>query len=712
MFRIEILSTPQRFLALLLFLSIALSACGSPSTSVHPPVTQTVSPSTPVPLRPAFETGVYPNLFRDYLGKSDEEIQAKIDSAFDQLFYGDDSNERVYYPVGSDMAYISDIANEDVRSEGMSYGMMIAVQLNKKEEFDRLWKWAKTYMYQKDGGYKGYFAWHCKTDGTQLSANPASDGEEWFIMALMFADGRWGSTEGIYNYRAEAQSILDVTLHSDQLAGDLSTNLFDPETKQVVFVPQLGKNSQFTDPSYHLPHFYQLWSLWADKDNAFWADAAKISRNYLKTTVHPQTGLAPNYSYFDGKPYDDEYNGNFRYDAFRVGANIGVDYAWFAADLWEVEQSNRLLDFFASQGIDDYKAEYLLTGEPQVEHRSPGLIATNAVAALAADREKGKPFVQALWDQELPTGKYRYYDGLLMMLGFLQVSGNFRIYEPGTAPEGQVFPTPKPEIAGKFMPSAGHTLLMVGQNVKGIDSYFDATVTAPGGIAVNVSLQPKTWSELDNLAKKYPKSVLSVGVDVHNSIDDIAAGNANAEIDALLDALATYNRPIFLRFGYGFDDPANTYTPDAYVSAWKKIHERIQAKGGKNVALVWESVSCEESSITEWYPGDEYIDWIGASYCDKEPIKGTIRFAREHFKPVMVTIAPLSATTERSKWFAPFFQFVNDNNDTVRAVTYINEGDSRINLNADILKEWKDETKQTSWLRANPSLFDTLGYIE
>ena len=104
-------------------------------------MTQTDSPSTPVPVKPAFETGVYPNLFKNYLGKSDQDIQAKIDAAWNQLFYGDDATERVYYPVGSDMAYISDIANEDVRSEGMSYGMMIAVQLNKKEEFDRIWKW-------------------------------------------------------------------------------------------------------------------------------------------------------------------------------------------------------------------------------------------------------------------------------------------------------------------------------------------------------------------------------------------------------------------------------------------------------------------------------------------------------------------------------------------------------------------------------------------
>lgn len=672
---------------------------------------QTVAPPIPVPVKAAFETGVYPNLFRDYLGESDDEIQAKIDAAWNQLFYGDDSTERVYYPVGADMAYISDIANEDVRSEGMSYGMMIAVQLNKKEEFDRLWKWTKTYMYQKDGGYKGYFAWHCKTDGTQLAANPASDGEVWFITALFFADGRWGSGEGIYNYRAEAQSILDTALHSED-RGDLTTDLFDAETKQVVFVPQLGQNSQFTDPSYHMPHYYQLWSLWADKDNDFWAEAAQISRDYLPKAVHPQTGLAPNYSEFDGSPVSDPYNGNFRYDAFRVGANVGVDYAWFAPNDWHVEQSNRLLSFFASQGMDDYKAEYLLTGQPQVGHRSSGLMATNAVAALAADREIGEPFVQALWDQPLPTGQYRYYDGLLMMLGLLQVSGNFRIYEPGAAPAGQIFPTPQPEVSGKFAPAAGKALLIVGNNAEDVDAYFKATVTAPGGIAVNTSLDLQHIEDLNYLAGKYPKSALSIGVDLKDTIQSVAAGKADTQIDALLDLLSAFNRPVLLRLGYGFDDPANAHVSDVYLSAWKKFHQRIQAKGSENVALVWEATSCEESSIAEFYPGDEFVDWIGMSYCDGKPADGIIPFAREHFKPVMLTAAPSTSEGDWNTWFAPFFKFTNDNNDIVRAVAYLNEGDARIDMSGENLKKWKDETKQAFWLRAGLSLFGTLGYAE
>ncbi len=689
----------RRSLSLLLLLSFVLSSCGSPSTPV--PATATpVHPtptSTPVPVEGAFETGVYPNLFKDYLGKSDEEIQAKIDAAFEQLFYGHDEIERVYYPVGSDMAYISDIANEDVRSEGMSYGMMIAVQMNKKEEFDRLWKWAKTYMYQKDGGYAGYFAWHCKTDGTQLAANPASDGEVWFITALFFADGRWGSGEGTFgNYRAEANSILNTAIHSDG-RGNLATDLFNPENKQVVFVPQLGRNSQFTDPSYHMPHYYELWARWADKDNDFWADAATVSREYLPKSVNLETGLAPNYSEFDGKPVSDDYNGNFRYDAFRVGANVGMDYVWFHPSEWHVEQSNRLLNFFASQGIDDYIAEYSLAGEPLAGAHSQGLVATNAVAALAADRAIGEPFVQELWDLKVPTGTYRYYDGLLMMMGLLQVSGNFRIYEPGTAPEGQVFPTPKPEVTGKFAPPNGKALLLVGQDKESADSYFDATVTPPGGIAVNVDLQLSNIGDLDYLAGKYPNSTLSVGVDLKDLPTD-------EQIDTILDTLTTYNRPVFLHLGFGSND-----APDEYVSVWKRFGERMQAKVRLNVALVWESDSCEVSNITDWYPGDEYVDWVGISYCDGRPVEATIQFAREHLKPVM--LEAVSQASSWNEWFAPFFKFVNDNNDVVRAVTYINGGESRLS-NADVIKNWKTETKQSFWLRGGPPLFDALGFTQ
>ena len=36
--------------------------------------------------------------------------------------------------------------------------------------------------------------------------------------------------------------------------------------------------------------------------------------------------------------------------------------------------------------------------------------------------------------------------------------------------QDKYFPTPKPEVAGKFVPPAGKVLLLVGQNVEDIDS--------------------------------------------------------------------------------------------------------------------------------------------------------------------------------------------------------------------------------------------------
>jgi oligosaccharide reducing-end xylanase len=407
------------FLAALLLISIL-------STSCCP------QPETPLSQPGAFYSGEYRNLFAKLLRKSDEEIQAKLDAAWEHLFYGDDNTERVYYPVGDDMAYIEDIGHGDVRSEGMSYGMMIAVQMDKKEEFDRLWKWAKTYMYQQDHSYRGYFAWHCTPDGRPIDSNPASDGEEWFVTALFFAAGRWGNGEGIYNYEAEAQAVLHTMLHKADEGDGIATNMFDPEHKQVVFVPSSGRASQFTDPSYQLPHYYELWARWVDEDNEFWAEAAIASREFFKKAAHPETGLMPDYAEFDGAPADPWVGGHdaFRFDAWRNGMNVAVDYAWFAADAWEVEQSNRLLDFFYGQGIGSYANQYTLDGEPLSGDHSLGLVSMNAVAGLAATTDKTPEFVQELWDASPPTGTWRYYDGMLYMLGLLNTSGNFRIYSP------------------------------------------------------------------------------------------------------------------------------------------------------------------------------------------------------------------------------------------------------------------------------------------
>jgi oligosaccharide reducing-end xylanase len=380
----------------------------------------------------SFFTGTYPNLLKE-AGYTDAEITAKIEMVWNTLFYGDDKTERVYYPVGDDMAYLLDVNNNDVRSEGMSYGMMLAVQLDKKAEFDRIWKWARTYMYHTDPNYRGFFSWQHAPDGKRLDNNSAPDGETWFVTALFFAAARWGNGDGIFNYEAEANALLHEMIHKPETSKVL-TAMFDPATTYVVFVPNFGELSSFSDPSYHAPQYYELWARWGKADQVFWAQAAHASRAFWKIAAHPSTGLMPNYANFDGTPKVWGDYGEFFYaDAWRCAMMVGLDHTWFGVDAWQVEQSNRLLKFFHAQGMGSYTSKFRVDGTPaSPQHRALGLIAMNAVAGLAADDPIRMEFVREFWETPLNVGQFRYYDNLLYAFALLQLSGNFRIYTPGS----------------------------------------------------------------------------------------------------------------------------------------------------------------------------------------------------------------------------------------------------------------------------------------
>jgi oligosaccharide reducing-end xylanase len=92
-------------------------------------------------------TGEYPNLLKTYLGKTEAESDAKLAGAFQQLFYGDPFTERIYDTASPDTAYLADAGSRDIRSEGISYGKMIAVQMDKQAEFNTMWKWAKPHLF-------------------------------------------------------------------------------------------------------------------------------------------------------------------------------------------------------------------------------------------------------------------------------------------------------------------------------------------------------------------------------------------------------------------------------------------------------------------------------------------------------------------------------------------------------------------------------------
>ncbi|HHU37418.1 MAG TPA: glycoside hydrolase, partial [Treponema sp.] len=334
----------------------------------------------------------------------------------------------LFYETADGEGFISSIDSRDIRSEGMSYGMIIAVMMDDKDTFDKLWSFAKKRMQHQEGEKKGYFSWQVRNEPPykMIDPNAAPDGEEYFVMALMFAQNRWGNGSGIYNYENEANAILHEMLHKKPSA--TIRPMIDPEHKQIIFSPD-PPASGFTDPSYHVPGFYELWAMWAKEDNNLWKEVALVSRDYFTLAAHPETGLFTEYATFDGKPHKVFFNSSSdlsAFDSFRVIQNIAVDYLWFAKDEREVEAVNKLLGFYSAQPT--IFAVYSHDGKPKVNYGSPALVAMNAVGATISSEDFAKGFVEELWAQPTPNGRWRYYNGLLHMLGLLHVSGEFKIY--------------------------------------------------------------------------------------------------------------------------------------------------------------------------------------------------------------------------------------------------------------------------------------------
>ncbi len=368
----------------------------------------------------------YRNLFAE-LGYSLAEINTRTEEIFETLFYGGE-DVQLYHSVGADMACFEDTGNYDVRTEGMSYAMMMCVQMDRREEFDRLWRWAKTYMFLNDGPNAGYFAWSCGLDGRKNACGPAPDGEEYFAMALFFAAHRWGGGE--VHYEAEARQLLRTCLHKGE-DGEGGRPMWDPESYLIRFIPELD----FSDPSYHLPHFYELFALWADEeDRPFWRKAAQASRAYWVRACHPITGLCAEYADMDGRPQKTDpkrFGGRHDWyysDAYRTIFNIALDSVWFGRTPWAVEEANRLQAFFCG-GVPD-NAIYEVDGTvlPLPALHPIAILATNAAASLAADGPWAEVCARRFWETPLRTGTRRYYDNCLSFFAFLALSGNYRIY--------------------------------------------------------------------------------------------------------------------------------------------------------------------------------------------------------------------------------------------------------------------------------------------
>ena len=321
-------------------------------------------------------------------------------------------------------------------------------------------------------------------------------------------------------------------------------------------------------------------------------------------------------------------------------------------------------------------------------------------------------------------------------------------------------------------------LLTVGQDVDSINNYHDDVGIKAGGVTNYIGITSLNGltnnadsgagrNNVQELATTYPESALVIGVSMNGVISEVAAGNYNDNIDILLTTLATYNRPVYLRWAYEIDGPWNNHNTVDIITTFRYVHQRISDLGYEgNIALVWQLSSyCPNASgqarLESYWPGDEYVDWVGLSWfapqdCDYSRVNEAALFAKNHNKPLFINEASpqrysignltyssnvgnggnkviKTAVEIWDEWYQPFFDFINAAENNVKAITYINAnwnaqtrwnptdgigspegywGDSRVQANDIIKQRWLDATNISLFHQQKADLFDLLGFVK
>ncbi|MGL1886277.1 MAG: hypothetical protein OCD76_07160 [Reichenbachiella sp.] len=350
-------------------------------------------------------------------------------------------------------------------------------------------------------------------------------------------------------------------------------------------------------------------------------------------------------------------------------------------------------------------------------------------------------------------------------------------------PQTQEAPTQNVRLGNnraKFEPKDGEVILFVGQELNaigGLEEYNDGYMDhydKPAGFTMYTNLSPgdtsfgyvnkgldgvystADWGDnesnmsLQLESENFDNMALAIGLSMVNHEDAVA----NGDRDSLIVALGTFikslaPRPVFLRIGYEFDGHTwNYYDRESYITAYKRVVDKINELEVDNVAYVWQSVGwvSTPSLLDEWYPGDEYVDWCSFSFFSRWREQEMIAFARAKDKPVFIAEStpvisdhmvkfdgttkeiilsnPTQAIEAWDKWFVPYFDTIEDNGDVVKAISYINCNwrshqmwkvnptflgiDARLQTSELIDRKWREIIKDKRYIHSSEGLYETL----
>jgi endo-1,4-beta-D-glucanase Y len=310
-------------------------------------------------------------------------------------------------------------------SEGMGYGLLLAVYEDDQTTFDQLWRYVAKYL-----NANGLMDWEVDPQGNVIGTGAASDGDEDLAFALLMAARRWGGRGSL----AEDYQVLGTRMV------DAMWNHEVDQTRGYLWKPgDAWGDRDVVNLSYFAPAFFRVFGQ-ATGNVAGWNSV--IDRNYailaatLNTTLgNASNGLVPAWSNSLGELVS-AFNGaptHFQNDSTRTPFRIGQDWCWFGEPRAKA-YLEKIASFYRGVGVTNIVDGYNLDGTPRPDHPSATVQAASFVGpagvAFMSDPKYSIELGQA-WDavatQQLTTGTI-YYQKSWTALSLLMMAGDMRVF--------------------------------------------------------------------------------------------------------------------------------------------------------------------------------------------------------------------------------------------------------------------------------------------
>ena len=302
------------------------------------------------------------------------------------------------------------MSGNQTTSEGMAYGMLIAVSMSDKKTFDNLWAYAQAYI------NNGLMSWQVASSGAKptsgsLSFASAGDADQDMAWALIMADKQWPGG----SYLSSAKSILSA-IKSQEISSPANTVKDGNNASQGA-----------SHPDYAAPDYYKVFA--TVSGDSSWNSVTTGEYSFLTSNQTGSTGLIP----------DATGQSTFGYDACRAPWRVGLDYCWNASASAKTFLTPMVAWFLSTT---QNGASVTSVGKITIPVSTSGSGTGNAsgaitgpagVAAMMSSSNQtfvnnSYTYLYTLINNATASSSLNYFSATLGLLSMLAMSGNFFDY--------------------------------------------------------------------------------------------------------------------------------------------------------------------------------------------------------------------------------------------------------------------------------------------